>query len=86
MHRAAQSSMASSPSRAVPRERRAFDRMPPEVRPLSLLGNILWLLFGGLIAGIGYILGGVLLCLTLVGIPFGIQQVKLGFAIFAPAS
>ncbi len=51
---------------------------------MSLVGNILWLLFGGLIAGLGYILGGVLLCLTLIGIPFGIQQVKLGFAIFAP--
>lgn len=51
---------------------------------MSLLGNILWLIFGGLIAGLGYILGGLVLCLTIVGIPFGIQQVKLGFATFAP--
>ena len=51
---------------------------------MSLLGNILWLIFGGLIAGIGYILGGLLMCLTIVGIPFGIQSMKLGVATFAP--
>jgi uncharacterized membrane protein YccF (DUF307 family) len=51
---------------------------------MSLLGNILWLIFGGLIAGIGYILGGLLICLTIVGIPFGIQAMKIGVATFAP--
>ena len=51
---------------------------------MSLLGNILWLIFGGLIAGIGYILGGLLMCLTIIGIPFGIQNMKIGVATFAP--
>jgi uncharacterized membrane protein YccF (DUF307 family) len=51
---------------------------------MSLLGNILWLIFGGLIAGLGYILGGLLTCLTIVGIPFGIQAMKIGVATFAP--
>ncbi len=51
---------------------------------MSLLGNILWLIFGGLIAGIGYILGGLLTCITIVGIPFGIQAMKIGVATFAP--
>jgi uncharacterized membrane protein YccF (DUF307 family) len=51
---------------------------------MSLLGNILWLIFGGLIAGLGYILGGIGLCLTIIGIPFGLQSIKLGFAVFAP--
>jgi len=51
---------------------------------MSLLGNILWLIFGGLLAGLGYILGGLLMCLTIVGIPFGIQSIKLGVATFAP--
>jgi uncharacterized membrane protein YccF (DUF307 family) len=51
---------------------------------MSLLGNILWLIFGGLISGLGYILGGLLMCLTIVGIPFGIQSMKLGVATFAP--
>ena len=39
---------------------------------MSLLGNIIWLIFGGLLAAFGYILGGIALCLTIVGIPFGI--------------
>ncbi|HUO87212.1 MAG TPA: YccF domain-containing protein [Thermoanaerobaculia bacterium] len=51
---------------------------------MSLLGNILWLLLGGLIAGLGYLLGGALLCVTIVGIPFGLQAIKLGVATFAP--
>ena len=51
---------------------------------MSLLGNILWLIFGGFIAGIGYILGGLLICLTIIGIPFGQQAIKLGIATMAP--
>ena len=51
---------------------------------MSLLGNILWLIFGGFITGLGYILGGIVLCLTIIGIPFGLQSIKLGFAVFAP--
>jgi uncharacterized membrane protein YccF (DUF307 family) len=51
---------------------------------MSLLGNIVWLIFGGLIAGLGYIVGGLVMCLTIVGIPFGIQSMKLGVATFAP--
>ena len=51
---------------------------------MSLLGNIIWLIFGGLIAGLGYILGGLVVCLTIVGIPFGVQTIKLGVATLAP--
>ena len=51
---------------------------------MSLLGNILWLVFGGLFTGLGYIIGGLLMCLTIVGIPFGIQSMNLGVATFAP--
>jgi uncharacterized membrane protein YccF (DUF307 family) len=51
---------------------------------MSLFGNIIWLIFGGLLAGLMYIIGGLLLCVTIVGIPFGIQSIKLGFAAFAP--
>lgn len=51
---------------------------------MSLLGNILWLIFGGLIAALGYILGGLLVCLTIVGIPFGVQAMKIGVATLAP--
>lgn len=51
---------------------------------MSLLGNILWLIFGGLIAGLGYILGGLLTCITIIGIPFGVQAMKIGVATFTP--
>ena len=51
---------------------------------MSLLGNILWLIFGGFLSGLGYIIGGLGLCLTIIGIPFGIQSIKLGFATFTP--
>ena len=51
---------------------------------MSLLGNILWLIFGGLLTGLGYILGGALLCVTVVGIPFGLQCIRLGKATLAP--
>ena len=51
---------------------------------MSLLGNILWLIFGGFVAGMIYIFGGILLCLTIIGIPFGLQTIKIGFATFTP--
>jgi uncharacterized membrane protein YccF (DUF307 family) len=51
---------------------------------VSLLGNLIWLIFGGLFAALGYIIGGVVLCLTIVGIPFGLQSIKLGLAMLAP--
>ena len=51
---------------------------------MSLLGNILWLIFGGFLSGLGYIAGGLGLCLTIIGIPFGVQSIKLGIATFAP--
>ena len=51
---------------------------------MSVFGNIIWLIVGGFLAGLGYIIGGIALCLTIVGIPFGIQTMKIGVATFAP--
>jgi len=51
---------------------------------MSFIGNIIWLIFGGLLAGLGYILGGLVLCITIIGIPFGLQSIKLGLATLAP--
>ncbi len=51
---------------------------------MTFLGNIIWLIFGGFLSGLGYILGGIALCVTIIGIPFGIQSIKLGIATFAP--
>ncbi|NJO51326.1 MAG: YccF domain-containing protein [Leptolyngbyaceae cyanobacterium RM2_2_4] len=51
---------------------------------MSLAGNIIWLVFGGFLTGLGYILGGLGICLTIIGIPFGLQAVKLGIASLTP--
>lgn len=51
---------------------------------MSFLGNLIWLIFGGFFSGLGYILGGLGMCLTIVGIPFGLQSMKLGVATFTP--
>lgn len=44
---------------------------------MSLLGNIIWLVFGGIFIFIEYVLGGIVMCLTIIGIPFGLQIFKL---------
>lgn len=51
---------------------------------MSLVGNIIWLIFGGLLSGLGYILGGLVLCITIIGIPFGLQAIRLGVATLTP--
>jgi uncharacterized membrane protein YccF (DUF307 family) len=51
---------------------------------MSLVGNLLWLIFGGFLSGLGYIVSGLLLCLTIVGIPFGLMSMRIGVATFAP--
>ena len=51
---------------------------------MSFLGNLIWLIFGGFVAGLGYILGGLALCLTIIGIPFGLRVISLGVATLAP--
>ena len=45
---------------------------------MKLIGNIIWVVFGGLLLSLGYLLGGLVLCLTIVGIPFGVQIMRLG--------
>jgi uncharacterized membrane protein YccF (DUF307 family) len=51
---------------------------------MNFLGNLIWLVFGGLFAAIGYVVGGLVLCLTVVGIPFGLQCFKLAGLVLWP--
>lgn len=44
---------------------------------LSLFLNILWIIFGGFWLAIGHIVFGLLLCITIIGIPFGRQHFKM---------
>ena len=45
---------------------------------MKFLGNIVWLILGGLLVAMIYWLVGLLMCITIIGIPFGIQLFKLG--------
>lgn len=51
---------------------------------MKILGNLIWLLFGGLAVFLEYIAAGILLCITVVGIPFGLQSFKLGILALWP--
>jgi uncharacterized membrane protein YccF (DUF307 family) len=44
---------------------------------MNLLGNIVWLVFGGIIIAIEYFIGSLFLFITIVGIPFGLQTLKM---------
>jgi uncharacterized membrane protein YccF (DUF307 family) len=44
---------------------------------MNLLGNIIWLVFGGFFMFLNYLLGGIILCFTIIGIPFGLQLFKI---------
>ncbi len=45
---------------------------------MRFLGNIIWLLFGGLAIAIEYFAASIVLFVTIIGIPFGLQTIKLG--------
>lgn len=51
---------------------------------MSLLGNIIWILFGGIFAAIYWFFVGCLFCLTIVGIPLGRQAFKMASLTLAP--
>ncbi|MBO5563102.1 MAG: YccF domain-containing protein [Bacteroidales bacterium] len=51
---------------------------------MKFLGNLVWLVLGGLLVSIIYILSGLVLCITVVGIPFGLQLIKFGRYAFWP--
>jgi uncharacterized membrane protein YccF (DUF307 family) len=44
---------------------------------MKILGNLIWLLFGGLLIAIEYLIGSLCLFITIIGIPFGIQTLKM---------
>jgi uncharacterized membrane protein YccF (DUF307 family) len=51
---------------------------------MSLVLNILWFIFGGFIAGLTWILGAVLLAITIVGLPWSVAAFRIGMFSFAP--
>ena len=51
---------------------------------MRIIGNLLWWLFGGLEAAIGYFTGSLALACTIIGIPFAIQTFKIGLLCLWP--
>lgn len=51
---------------------------------MGCIGNFLWFIFGGLLLGLSWLMVGLLWCITIVGIPVGIQCFKLAELAFFP--
>ena len=51
---------------------------------MSCLGNILWFIFGGCISGLSWLLAGCLWCISIIGIPYGLQCFKFASVSFFP--
>ena len=51
---------------------------------MSLVGNLLWFIFGGFFSGLSWVLAGCLWCITIVGIPIGLQCFKFAGLAFWP--
>ena len=51
---------------------------------MKTLGNIIWLVFGGILVFIEYLVSSLLLCVTIIGIPFGLQTLKLALLALWP--
>ena len=51
---------------------------------MKLLGNIIWIVFGGWLVALEYLLAAVSLMITIVGLPFGWQLVKIAWLSLLP--
>ncbi len=51
---------------------------------MGCLGNFIWFICGGFISGLGWILSGILWCITIIGIPVGMQCFKFAELAFFP--
>ena len=51
---------------------------------MRFLGNIIWLLFGGIFIALEYVISSFLLMITIIGIPFGLQTLKLAMLALWP--
>jgi len=51
---------------------------------MGLIGNLIWLVFGGFLAAMGYIFGGFILSMTIIGLPWGIQCFKIAGLVLWP--
>jgi uncharacterized membrane protein YccF (DUF307 family) len=53
-------------------------------KALTVVGNVLWVLLAGWWLALGHLLTGILLCLTVIGIPLGVASFKMAGAALVP--
>jgi uncharacterized membrane protein YccF (DUF307 family) len=70
----------STPRRSVPRARPESDT----AQGLSVVANILWFILAGWWLALAHLLTGILLCLTIIGIPLGVADFKMAGAALVP--
>jgi len=51
---------------------------------MRTLGNILWVILGGFVMALGWMIAGVICCITIIGIPLGIQAFKMAQLVLWP--
>ena len=51
---------------------------------MTIIGNILWFIFGGFISGLSWFVAGLLCCISIIGIPLGLQCFKFSSLSFFP--
>lgn len=51
---------------------------------MKIIGNIIWLVFGGIIVALQYFISSIGLFVTIIGIPFGLQTIKMGILALWP--
>ena len=51
---------------------------------MRLIGNLLWFIFGGFLSGLSWLVTGLLWCVTVVGLPIGVQCFKFARLAFFP--
>lgn len=51
---------------------------------MTFLGNLVWIVFGGLILSVAYLLLGIVYCITIIGIPVGVQLFKMASLSLSP--
>ena len=51
---------------------------------MNFIGNVIWLLFGGILTALAWFLAGLILCVSILGIPFGLQCFKISALVLWP--
>ena len=51
---------------------------------MKFIGNIIWMVLGGFIISLYYALVGLLFCISIIGIPFGLQHFKMALLALVP--